>query len=372
MPIIASAPGRTGQGQDVYMAANPAVNVCAPPVAALERLSKGAWQQVHLWQLGFVTALDWPAGSTGYAIVSGAMARTTDAGQAWRQAWPLLVPSGPLALLPGGRAVGTEDASSGGAVLESADGGRSWSQRAELPGAVSALAFSSPETGLVALDELLGHGWAVAGTTDGGWHWSVLWRVPFRPSAVDYQGISGLWTASESDGLMVTTSGNSAGDPVGVAPAALWATSDGGRDWRKVAAVPTNDYWVSGALAFYRDDDGAWHGFVQGGGQTVGTTNTGQSWHVEPQVPTLMQVQYLSGTVIAGWQMGAGQTPWLWLSTNGGQHWTRRPLPPAGLHDLAGHGTLRFSGDGVGLWVEGGRLWATSDLGRHWREIAGS
>ncbi len=372
MPIWAATPGTAPPEVAVYMAANPSVNLCAPPVAALEHSSHRTWQQVHLWQLGYVTALEWPARSAGYAIVSGALARTTDGGRTWRQAWPLPVPSGPLVLFAGGRAIGTEEASSAGAVLESSDSGRSWWQEADLPGAVSAIAFSSPQRGLVGLDGLLGPGWVVEGTSDGGGHWSVLWSLPQSPNAVDYKGISGLWTASEHDGLMLTTSGTNPGAPTGVAPAALWLTTDGGRHWRKVAAVPTNVDWVSGAMAFYRDARGYWHGLVQGGGRTMATTDTGKAWHVAPQVPMLMQAQYLSATTLAGWQLGQGQRPWLWVSSDGGRHWTKRPLPPAGLQDMAGQGSLRFSDLGAGLWSEGGQLWATSDLGRRWHEVVGN
>jgi len=369
MPIWAAVPGQSGHGPAVYMAANPAVNVCAPPVTALERLSNGVWQQVHLWQLGFVTALDWPAASTGYVVVSRALARTTDGGRAWRQAWPAPVPSGPLALFPGGRVVGAEDASSGGAVLTSGDDGRTWSQEADLSGAVSAIAFSSPERGLLALEELFARRWVVVGTSDGGSHWSVLWSVPQQATGPGYEGISGLWISSENDGLMLTTTGTGPGNTAGVAPAELWVTADGGHLWRKVASVPTNVDWVSGALAFYRDAEGSWHGFVQGGGRTIMTTNTGRSWQVVPQVPMLAEAQYVSGTTLAGWQLGAGQLAWLWMSTDGGRHWAKHRLPPPGLQDVAGQGILQFSRHGAGLWVEGGELWVTSDFGHRWRQV---
>jgi len=268
--------------------------------------------------------------------------------------------------------VGAEDASSGGAVLTSGDGGRTWTQAADLPGAASAMAFSSPKRGLVGLEELLGRAWVVAGTTDGGSHWSVLWSLPQQEVEPDYQGISGLWMASNNDGLMLTTTGTGPGSTAGVGPAELWLTADGGHRWRKVAAVATNVDWVSGALAFYRDVEGSWQGLVQGGGRTMMTNDTGRSWQVAPQVPMLIEAQYLSGTTITGWQHGSGQLPWLCVSTDGGRHWVKRRLPSPGLPDVSGHGALQFSPQGAGLWLENGEIWVTSDLGHRWYRVNAS
>ena len=165
LPVWAVAPGPV-----TYMAASAALNICPPPSAALERLSGHRWLQVHLWQLGTATAMDWPAARTGYAIVAGALAVSTDAGHTWRQAWPVLAPTGPLAILAGGRMVAAEDAVSPGAVLASSDGGRSWSQLADLPGDISALQFPSAHSGFLALAQPSQDRWVVEASRDGGRH----------------------------------------------------------------------------------------------------------------------------------------------------------------------------------------------------------
>ena len=370
LPVWAAAPD-----QATYMAANAAENICPPPAAALEQLIGGGWRQVHLWELGLASAMQWPTIRTGYLMFSGALTRTTDSGRTWRQVWPPLAPTGPLGLLGGGRAVGAEDASSSGAVLQSLDYGKAWSQLADLPGTITAIDFVSPLEGFLVLEQVSQRRWLIEGSQDGGRHWSVLWTmqswVP-STSPLPGTGISGLWMASPSDGLLLTTGGALPPPWGGGAPAELWATADGGHQWHRLAKVPTGTGWLFAAAAFARDERGAWHGVVESGlGSTVMTSDCGHSWQPVPLFPRLEGAQYLSSTVVVGWQEGAGQRPWLLVSSDGGRQWARRALPASGAQAVSSQGELQFALNGSGLWETGGRSWATSDWGRHWEARAG-
>ncbi len=124
----------------LYRAAGVPLAACSPPGSWLSSWGGKRWARVASWLGGGLSSVSWPAQATGYVVVNGAVARTSDTGRSWVQVWPALAPTGPLAPLSATVALGAGDAVDPGVVMRSGDGGRHWSAVGHLPGDVTSMA----------------------------------------------------------------------------------------------------------------------------------------------------------------------------------------------------------------------------------------
>ena len=363
---LAVSPGGTA-----YLATGANLAACAPPAGTLARWDGERWQKVHTWSFAAVTALSWPSAATGYVLAGGALARSVDDGRTWSQAWPSVAPLGPLAPLSAEVAIGAGDTIDPGVVLRTIDRGATWRPIADLRGYVTAIDFPTARDGFVVLLDPVRGTWDLVASDNGGHDWSVRAALPGRgrgPGAP--QGVSGLWMVSPSKGLALTTSGASEFDLDGVAPARLWSTSDGGRTWDRMGAVPTSPYWDLGAAGFAYSSQGHWWGVVEGGSVSPQeTTDAAGTWRYDRDFPTLDEVQVIDPQVIVGWQESDnGTAHTMLISDDGGAQWRRTALPRAAtVPALGAMASLAFVDADDGWWSAGGYVWTTSDGGAQWR-----
>ncbi|HEX3794341.1 MAG TPA: hypothetical protein VHV57_07560 [Acidimicrobiales bacterium] len=165
----------------------------------------------------------------------------------------------------------------------SANGGASWTERAdpcvqvgqdEYDLAALAAAPSSVVTGLC-VDRGGQHSY-VAVSTDGGAEFTGEQIMPgsdfFRSIAV-------------TNASAIFLSGYTTG-PNATSRFLLWASQDGGQDWKQVASEsgsPSDQYPLSGFLGFENASVGRW---CPGGNALWNTTDGGSSWIVQPLYPT--------------------------------------------------------------------------------------
>jgi hypothetical protein len=380
VPAPARFAGQCGQNRDtalvaapdglVYMAGGVNLATCEPPAALLARWDANSWQVVHYWPLATVTALDWPSESSLYALAGGALAVSRDGGHHWSQLWPAPAPLGPLDALSATTAVAAGDLTDPGVVLGTSDSGTSWSVLADLPGEVTTLAFPSASTGFLALLDPARNTWALWASSDGGRAWARRWAVPEAGLAGwQWRGITGLWSASPKQLLVLTTAGASVYGLDGGPPATLWASSDGGHTWGPPTIVPFPATEISVAsAAFTLDRAGDWRGLVVLSGTSALTEQLQhRAWTRRPGFPGLAQLDLLGAMSVYGWQTtGNGQSTLL-RSGDGGTHWSRYPLPPA-IYDYAVGAQLQLDFVNLrdGWWSEDGDAWTTSDGGASW------
>lgn len=200
-------------------------------------------------------------------LEDGALYRSTDGGRRRRLLYPHTLPT-PAAVAystpVAGIGAGYADwgyASFG--ILATTDAGRSWHVRALLPQVGSAATLERVSGGVVFLTGTSSHrvGMLLLRSTDDGRTWSA---VPV-PAGAGYFGVSFL---SASDGILAEESGR------------FYATSDGGRHWRRV------------------------HG----------------------RGPDLRTFAFLTASL--GFALSAPSDPALYVSRDGGRHWRPDPHVP--------------------------------------------
>jgi photosystem II stability/assembly factor-like uncharacterized protein len=229
-----------------------------------------------------------------------------------------------------------------------------------LGGKVTALDFPNAQDGFaVVCNPLDGGAFSLMESTDGGRSWRARGALPDARAG----DISGLWMASASRGLLLTTSGGSACyNEDGSSPGRLWSTTNGGLTWRDVAPVPVGEGLV--AASFVPVAAGRWAGWAEGvQAEPFTTSDTGRTWVSRPAFPMLSEVQLVTQDVLVGEEWTSG--PVFWYSSDGGRHWRSRPLP-GGPHDV---GQLCFASAADGWWVASGDVngvWSTADGGVHW------
>jgi photosystem II stability/assembly factor-like uncharacterized protein len=361
---LSLAPGANGEP---HLALNFGAG-CTQSVAQVYAWAQGRWQLAKAWEGGGVSDMAWPSGGVGYLVFNGALAGTDNGGRGSSQLWPLLAPTGPLAPLNVHHLLAAGALTDPGAVLDSADGGATWSALAALPGDVLDIDFPNATKGYVALCDPQSDVVKLEVSVDGGHTWSSRSILP------DYRGgdVSGLWMTSGGDGLLVTTWGDPGCARSGVGPATVWATDDGGRSWAKAARVPvpvalsTASFVSSRSGSTSASDD--WTGWSEGGQDHPELTfNGGRTWEEEPTFPLLGTVQLVSPKVMLGWGTNSHGTPVFWYSANGGGRWAQRALPVA-TYLSAGPATLAFANirDGWATSAATHEIWATTDAGLHW------
>jgi photosystem II stability/assembly factor-like uncharacterized protein len=261
----------------------------------------------------FVREIDFLSPQTGFVVISPhgkpLLLATRDGGQTWEQRFPALAPDAPLPLalldastwLAGGPTVDP------GAVLRTADAGRTWEKVGHLPAdRVVGMRFLSPTEG-----------------------YASAWRY----------------------------SGNMAPE--------LYRTEDGGKTWAPAdpgALPPPLQGWLNGQD--FADEHTAWR--VAAPGTLQATGDGGQTWQTLPVDDAIISFDLLPGGV--GWAVGRQGTGTsvafgLLSTSDGGQTWTRFDLGKVQPFQV------RFADADHGLLQADGQLYLTEDGGHSWRQI---
>ena len=160
----------------------------------------------------------------------------------------------------------------------------------------------------------------------------------------------------------------------------LYATSDGGRTWRKLPIPQVDDKYGVQPID-------ATHGLLQLGRGLYATSNGGRSWHVVPLPPGEtfgLGARFL--TPAQGWYLDLAVDPnrpeqatALWWTSNGGASWRMlwrvdAAHPTAGGVPFYGYKYVLGFRDALTGWLSvrvgsSGRLLQTSDGGRSWSEV---
>ena len=252
-----------------------------------------------------------------------------------------------------------------GALLHSTDGA-TWAEQAtptRWSETLAGVSFPDQADGWAVggTDQFMGSG-VIIHTSDGGTSWTPQ-------SSVLGSNLSGVDFVDDVNGWAISDSPFAFGSG---ANTAMEHTTNGGTSW-VAQYVPDNPGLY--ALSFIDTTTGwaAGYTFPPSGGDEVPflakTTDGGSTWTAEnlpagAAVPT--GVQFLDSS--DGWAVGTGDdgTCWLLHTTDGGTSWARVTSLPA---SAAGY-CLHFISTEQG-WVGGQGVWATSDGGQSWTEVAG-
>jgi len=182
-----------------------------------------------------------------------------------------------------------------GAILHSADGGKTWTQQYSSDATIAALAFADAT-----------HGWAVAQdrllrTTDGGQSWQAAGEP--KDSA-----LAGVEFTSASQGW-------------GVASGTLYQSGDGGNTWSKVTTQGRVD------STCFADASNGW---AAGGSWVLRTTDAGHTWKPTWRAPVEGEEWHATihcnsastaWVLLQGSAMMSQQSYVAFRSTDGGAHW---------------------------------------------------
>ncbi|HET9622897.1 MAG TPA: glycoside hydrolase domain-containing protein [Kofleriaceae bacterium] len=219
-----------------------------------------------------------------------------------------------------------------------------------------------------------GVGWVadqshVMWTRDNGQQWANI-----TPAALGTDRIERVFFRSALEGWIVTTSDTGAA-------LSVWRTQDGGASWTQHAAASLADGGWPTSIAF---SDAA-TGWVMvrlpsspnfSPGLLLATSNGGRSWKALPTPPIAGALHFTSATT--GWLAGGPAGDQLYVTRDGGQHWTRQVVaPPAGVEPtsraLYQLPKLTTATDGVlpvlFAGAKGSQLatFVTTDAGATWR-----
>lgn len=309
-----------------------------------------------------------------------------------------------------------------GLIESTSDGGKTWHEQYQGDVQPSAIQFVGTQTGWMigakgaqCLDDNCPS--ALLRTTDGGAHWTSIYTTWLRLTDVDFTSPTEGWLLGQA----CATNENRSD-----CPWHLLVTDDGGETWRD-SVVSIQGYILD------VDHPTTWDGWitastVAGGAQIIATHDDGRTWQALPDPsPKLAWDQLLffrtpkEGWLLATGQPAAGsQMKELYGTTDGGRTWTRlattgvitdqQTAKPHGL-PLGGYaGPMVFSTASNG-WIasprggllhstDGGKtwdaptvpdhyfvgvhfadsdhgwalslhgLWATSDGGKNWHQVA--
>ncbi len=396
-------------------------NACSEPGVQLDGTTDGGtrWQVLRALGAGADPAsLVLEAGGTGFAAGPGLLVTSDDA-RHLTQVLPAPVPGGNLDFVSGNIGYGTGTPSDPGAVLATADAGRSWHTVGELGADPVALDFADAWRGWALVLTSQGFGgstYAMLVTSDGGRHWRTTAPLPGR-----------FFSAATNSPVLAASSGRDATlllpPPYWTGPiqgckralaaapgrAALLTTDDGGRSWQvRTSLVPGAATGTSAAALL---GDGATV-LVVGGEIACGppphlvvSADDGRDWRTLASWPQLSPLRIIDGEDADFFLSSGGSTSiWLWMgiqpsgdwaapssappsaqllhSVDDGRSWTSlTPLrsvfvadvpviAPKGLMENA---SVQFLGRDGWLYCSGATddaLWHTTDAGRHWYEVA--
>lgn len=345
----------------------------------------------------FLRDLSWVNATEGWALaaqpcaseICARLAHTTDGGIQWQ-----MLPDPSAQVSPG---------SSNGIPLCS------------LPTCVGEVRFATPAVGYLFGPSLLM-------TTDGGQSWQtqtglqvetlavaagVVLRVaydhsgcpgPCQPALQEAPIGSATWrtiigqlsTPGRSGQAQIAASGSQIllamfGDQAGPgsAQAMVYRSTDAGASWQLVPD-PCSGQGPAGVEEDLNELASAPGGFFAGlcsphegtGTFIVTSTDGGHSWQKAgplPAVQALTQLAAASSTTLAastGATGGAGPfTARLFVSTDGGQHWTTAISDPQEITSLGVPAWLGFETAHVGRWIgDPHSVWTTEDGGDHWSQ----
>lgn len=286
----------------------------------------------------------------GFALMPGnggiLPVATRDGGKTWAVLSTAVVPAfhARLAAFDGNRAISIGSNTSAGAVLRTADGGRTWEQVGGLPGPVADVSFVDPLHGWAIVDrsDQSGPVRTLYATRDGGATWSPLPR-PYADLKDTYAVVSFI---DEQTGYIGSGWGH------------LFLTRDGGATVQPVdqADSKTSVYRFTSLTDGWKVDNL----------QLATTGDGGKSWTAIGLPFRVWQVEPLAGGrawVLAGDCNGGGPCQPVLLSTaDGGKQWTRWDLgavkPSQARFTDASHGWLVDESGGLYRSDDGGRSWA--------------
>jgi photosystem II stability/assembly factor-like uncharacterized protein len=359
---------------------------CAPPFGLLYRYPAPypatGWQQLPPWQLAQVSALAAVSGRQAYAISDrGTLSVTFDGGALWTQLLPAAAPVGQVDAITSTTALAAQDPAGAGAVLRSDDGGQSWRQVAQLPGVLTQLDFWSAAGGVAATyTPDAASPWQLFASSDGGSSWT-----PYGPLPGGNTDIDGPWMSADGHGLLLTVTGGTPWQPGsgGLAPVRVWTTSDYGRSWTRGGLLPLGRDTLDGPASF-----APYPGPVPGGAarwsgwlviatasyaQRVAVTNGGPLSLLPATVPSGAVQLIRPGTSGVGlaWSLdypGGPSAAILSLArtTDNGRSWQRSSVRLSIPADSPAMPLLSFSDADHGWLVLGGGTWHTADGGRTW------
>lgn len=305
---------------------------------------------------GTLSAMDWTSARVGWLVVSSppplrsTLYRTTDGGGHWR---PIRSSRGLLSAAFSDSRHGVAAAHTGslstnpgwGPVFRTADGGAHWSR------------MPVPDRQLLGLPDFVDntHGWLLAGdappvpnpwdsgpppeqnvrlwyTADAGQHWRLLLQTD-RDHRLS-QGISEdgakEWISFDDleHGWLAST--------VAGGKAELFRSQDGGISWEAVPLPPPGEGWPPGVA-----------------------------------LPTSVEVSAngAGALVVSDYPSPAAGTPppprtWVWSTRDGGRTW----LDPVELPVAVLAVQPTFPDGGSGWWAAGSRVWTSRDWGQTWQQ----
>jgi photosystem II stability/assembly factor-like uncharacterized protein len=239
-------------------------------------------------------------------------------------------------------------AGSKGTLLQTSDGGNTWTPRgAQSKDAIRDLFFVDERNGWMVVEvnayELKDkdpRGYLMK-TTDGGEHWTKLEIKGFDIDAILVRALFNRngrgWTFGEAG--------------------SIWATRDAGETWVKLQS-PTRRLLLGG---FFVDDDRGW--IVGAGATIIQTSDGGETWYQSTLPQVEKSVRFNSTSFIdnrKGWAVGSGGN--VYTTANGGRTWERQDSTvPVDLFDV------KFVDEREG-WAVGaeGTIIHTVDGGAHW------
>jgi photosystem II stability/assembly factor-like uncharacterized protein len=334
-----------------------------PGIGGVARTADGGrtWARFgadRLWSISAVAPVDartaWAVGSRhGQEGTTSFVVRTDDGGRTWDQALPALRPTGAVDFVSPTLGFGIGLPSDPGALLESRDGGVTWSPVGRWSGwQLSALRFVDAVHGWVVADSLLPSGprWRLLRTRDGGRSWQVL---P-APSDVADDAVVYLRFFDPERGLRITRRLGAGRETL-----ALATTSDGGDTWTQGPTAAADVEFV--AADFPTPRRGWLVTFLGQTGYALRATEDGGATWTEVAVLPLRQYQERSvsfPSASTGWVADGSR---LLATSDGGRSW--RALNLGALRPRA----LAFA-DGRHGWMldERGGLYRTADGGASW------
>ena len=172
--------------------------------------------------------------------------------------------------------------------------------------------FVTPARGWAVENPTPGGRFAVFVTPDGARHWTKQLVLP--SSVVSFDEAATQFIDARHVYIAI-------GDPF----QRLYRTSDGGRSWISTALPPGSAR--VGRIAF-SDEASGWLLIEGRTSAFYATRNSGETWDRLPDPPSGANGLVLRGPAEAWMGSAAAGTPHVYLSTDAGQTWQRRDLPP--------------------------------------------
>jgi photosystem II stability/assembly factor-like uncharacterized protein len=212
-----------------------------------------------------------------------------------------------------------------GLVIQSTDGGQSWTSSSPTTNTLNGVFFVSDLEGWA-----VGNSGIAIHTTDGGDHWTQSTPGTLALNSVFFADATRGWLVGDSGKILHTTNGG-----------ASWITS-----------TPTSAALYS---VFFFDQNLGW---AVGKGVVLRTTNGGATWtSASPTTQTLRGVFFVSDQV--GWAVGTNGI--VLKSTNSGLAWNATTETPSDLYSV-------FFASATTGWAvgEAGIILSTTDGGANW------